>query len=87
MTRRKVTLYTKPGCVQCTATKRWLDKNNVEYTPIDVSKDAEALAKVKALGYEAVPVTVAETSDPTMTVDWYGFNDTNLAKYTRPKAA
>ena len=54
-----VTVYTLPNCVQCDNTKRLFDRDGVEYQTIDMSKDQEALEKVKALGYQAAPVVVA----------------------------
>ena len=52
-------VYSKPSCVQCTATYRALDKQGIEYEVFDVSTDDEALATVKELGYLAAPVVVA----------------------------
>lgn len=54
-----VTVYSKPKCVQCTATYRALDDKGVPYEVVDMSVDAEALERVKALGYLAAPVIVA----------------------------
>ncbi|MCV7008686.1 hypothetical protein H7J52_23245 [Mycobacterium gordonae] len=46
-----LTVYTKPACVQCTATFRALDKAGVHYQTIDITTDAEARDYVIALGY------------------------------------
>lgn len=54
-----ITVYTKPSCVQCNATKRALQKNGLEFTEVDLTQDAEALATVKALGYQQAPVVFA----------------------------
>ena len=35
---RIVTLYTKNNCVQCDRTKKWLDKNDVAYTTINMDE-------------------------------------------------
>lgn len=53
-----VTVYSKPQCVQCDATKRHLDKHGIPYTPIDLTRDPDALAYVQGLGYLAAPVVV-----------------------------
>lgn len=53
-----VTVYTKPGCVQCTATFKALDKNGVNYEKVDVTENAEAHDYVMSLGYLQVPVVV-----------------------------
>ena len=54
-----ITVYTKPACVQCNATKRALDKAGLEYELIDLTEDAEALEAVKAMGYQQAPVVMA----------------------------
>lgn len=53
-----VTVYSKPSCVQCDATKRHLNKIDVAYDVVDVSVDEEAFNYVVGLGYSAVPVVV-----------------------------
>lgn len=54
----EVIVYTKPACVQCNATYRALDKEGIEYTLIDISKDVEARDYVMSLGYLQAPVVV-----------------------------
>ena len=54
-----ITVYTKPSCVQCNATKRALKKNGLEFSEVDLTEDEEALATVKALGYRQAPVVFA----------------------------
>lgn len=53
-----VTVYSKPSCVQCTATYKSLEREGVEYEVIDVTQDHDALAFVSELGYQAAPVVV-----------------------------
>lgn len=62
-----ITLYTKPACVQCTATKRALDKAGLDYEMVDISLDDEARDYVMALGHLQAPVVV--TGD----AHWSGF--------------
>ena len=54
-----ITVYTKPNCVQCTATFKALDKAGIAYAKVDISVDAEARDYVMALGYLQAPVVVA----------------------------
>ncbi|MBE9607077.1 glutaredoxin-like protein NrdH [Acetobacteraceae bacterium H6797] len=54
-----IIVYSKPACVQCTATTRALDRQGIGYKVIDVSTDSTALALVKEMGYQQVPVVVA----------------------------
>lgn len=63
-----VTVYTKPGCVQCGATYRALDKKGIEFSVIDVTENPEAFEKLKAMGVQQMPAV--ETDNDF----WTGFN-------------
>lgn len=63
----KITVYTTPNCVQCNSTKRYFDKNDIEYETVDLSQDADAMAMVKELGYSVAPVVIAGNKH------WSGF--------------
>ncbi len=63
----KVTVYSKPACVQCDATYRALDKKGIEYSVVDISTDDDALERVRALGFLQAPVVVAGEES------WAGF--------------
>ena len=69
-----VTVYSKPQCVQCDATYRALDKKGVEYTVVDVTKDAEAMEMILGLGHLQAPVVVAGDEH------WSGFRPDNIAR-------
>lgn len=69
-----VTVYTKPACVQCNATYRALDKNGLTYKTVDVSQDADALERVRALGYMQAPVVVTENDH------WSGFRPDKISE-------
>src|ERR1700755_1368056 len=62
-----ITVYTKPACVQCTATYKALDKQCITYDTVDITLDPEARDYVMALGYLQAPVVVAENDH------WSGF--------------
>ena len=53
-----ITVYSKPSCVQCDATKRALNKTGIPYDVVDITQDARALDHVKSLGYAQAPVVV-----------------------------
>lgn len=57
----KVTVYSKPNCTACDATKRLLTKLGVAHTVVDVTEDADALVYVKSLGYVGAPVVVVDS--------------------------
>lgn len=54
-----ITVYSKPLCVQCDATKRAFTKAGIAFDIVDITEDAEALAHVKSLGYVQAPVVIA----------------------------
>jgi glutaredoxin-like protein NrdH len=62
-----VTVYTNPSCVQCDMTKKFLDKNEIEYKVVDLSQDQKSLDMVLGLGFSAAPVVIAGESK------WAGF--------------
>ena len=62
-----ITVYSKPACVQCTATTRALDARGIAYSVIDLTEDAEAMELVTGLGYRQAPVVMAGEAH------WAGF--------------
>ena len=77
----EITVYTKPMCVQCDATKRALNKAGLEYTLVDITEDAAALSHVKSLGFMQAPVVVTETDS------WSGFRPDKIAELAESAAA
>jgi glutaredoxin-like protein NrdH len=63
-----VTVYTKPNCVQCDATKRTLDKLGIEYNTIDATTDDAVYDMLVEKGFRAMPVVNAGDEW------WSGFN-------------
>ncbi len=67
-----ITVYTKPACVQCDATKRTLDKLGLEYNTIDATTDDAVYNMLVEKGFKAMPVVNAGD-------DWWaGFNPDKL---------
>lgn len=69
-----ITVYSKPACVQCTATTRALDAQGVAYALVDLTEDATAMSRVTALGYRQAPVVIAGDSH------WAGFRPDMIGK-------
>lgn len=69
-----VTVYTQPNCVQCTMTKKQLDKLGIAHDTVDVTTDPEAHAYVTGLGYAAAPVVVVNDGED----HWAGFRPDRL---------
>lgn len=68
-----ITVYSKPACVQCTATIRALDAAAITYTVVDLTTDLDAMTFVQELGYRQAPVVVAEDKH------WSGFRPDMIA--------
>ena len=64
---KKITVYTKPNCVQCNATYRSLDQLKIEYNVVDLTQDPEAMQLVLSLGHKSAPIVVTENDN------WSGF--------------
>ncbi|AWK41169.1 MULTISPECIES: glutaredoxin-like protein NrdH [Photorhabdus] len=62
-----ITIYSKPDCVQCSATYQVLSRRNIPYQIIDLTENPQALATIRAMGYQQIPVVVAGTQH------WSGF--------------
>lgn len=78
----EVTVYSKPSCQQCTATKRWLKQRDIPFTEADATVPGNAEA-IKYLGYMQAPVIVYAPDGPGSEVHWSGFNPTELEKIAR----
>ena len=76
----KVTVYSKPACVQCNATYRPLDKAGIDYQVIDMSQDADALEKVRALGHMQAPVIITDNDH------WSGFRPDKIREIKEKNA-
>lgn len=74
-----VTVYSKPACTQCDATYRQLSKGglvkDVDYRVVDITQDPEALATIKARGFQQAPVVVTEDDA------WSGFRPDKLKPF------
>ena len=62
-----VTVFAKPHCPQCEATKRQLTKQGIEFNVVDLTADASALAKVQEAGFKQAPVVFTDDAS------WSGF--------------
>ena len=55
-----ITVYSKPSCVQCSATYRAMDKLGFDYEVVDITEDSDARDYVMSLGHLQAPVVVAD---------------------------
>ncbi len=66
-----ITVYSRPDCQPCKATKRKLEQLGAEYTVIDVTEDPDALTLIRDLGYLQAPVIVVRDGDEE--THWGGY--------------
>ena len=74
-----ITVYTKPACVQCSATFKALDKQGIAYQKVDITLDSESRDYVMALGYLQAPVVVVAGND-----HWSGFRPDRIKALAEP---
>lgn len=84
----QITVYSKPEdsipkCYSCDSTKKWLNKEGLEYTVLDLTSD-ESIEFAKNLGHQQAPVVVICDDSGTIIDHWSGFNP---GKITALKAA
>lgn len=68
-----ITVYTKPSCVQCDATKRLMDKLSIEYSTVDITVDTEAFDMLISKGFKAAPVVITDNDS------WAGFQPEKIS--------
>ena len=62
-----ITVYSKPACVQCTATTRAIEAKGIDFDVVDLTEDDDAMERVTDLGYRQAPVVIAGDAH------WSGF--------------
>lgn len=71
-----VSVFSKPACPQCEATKRFFTKHEVPFKVIDISEDPSAIDFIKKLNssYSSLPVVL----DEQRSAHWSGMNMSEL---------
>ena len=72
-----IKIYSKPNCMACNFSKKYLDDKGVKFEEIDVFKDAEALAMLRDKGFSQMPVVSIDGEFHT------GFQPNILAKVVK----
>lgn len=62
-----VTVFAKPHCPQCEATKRQLTKQGLEFEVVDITENPNTLADLQKAGFRQAPVVIAADAS------WSGF--------------
>ena len=72
-----IIVYSKPQCVQCTATVKALETKGIAHKVVDLTLDSSAMNKVKSLGYRQAPVVVAGSRH------WSGFRPDMISQISQ----
>jgi glutaredoxin-like protein NrdH len=69
-----VIVYTNPNCVQCEMTKKFLDKEGIEYTVenLQAEENYDKLVEFVNQGFKAAPIVVTDTET------WSGYKADKL---------
>jgi glutaredoxin-like protein NrdH len=69
-----VIVYTNPNCVQCEQTKKFLDREGIEYTVENLQSDDnyEKLVEFVNQGFKSAPIVVTDTET------WSGYKPDKL---------
>ena len=69
-----VTVYTNPNCVQCEQTKKFLDKEGIEYTVenLQAEENYDKLVAFVEQGFKSAPIVVTDTET------WSGYKPDKL---------
>lgn len=81
MNDEPLTVYSKAGCVQCTATLQALDSAGIAYRVVDLAGDPVALEHVKQSGFLQAPV-VEGAGEP-----WSGFRPDRIDELVKSRVA
>lgn len=52
----KITVYSKPNCMQCEMAKRYLTDKGLKFEEVKVLEDGKALSMLRDKGYAELPV-------------------------------
>ncbi|MDF7640143.1 glutaredoxin-like protein NrdH [Bifidobacterium sp. ESL0784] len=62
-----VTVFTKPRCPQCEATKRQLTRANIAFETVDLTENPSTLEQLTQAGFRQAPVVI------TPDASWSGY--------------
>ncbi|MGF1876291.1 glutaredoxin-like protein NrdH [Photobacterium frigidiphilum] len=69
-----IIVYSKPQCVQCTATVKALKTKGIEHKVIDLTQDDSAMNTIQSMGYRQAPVVVIGSRH------WSGFRPDMISR-------
>lgn len=72
---KEVIVYSKNNCMQCNFTKKYLEDKQIAFKEYNVEENEEALHRIKAMGFQSLPVVEIEGEEP-----FFGFRPERLAR-------
>lgn len=69
-----ITIFTKPHCPQCDATKRQFNKLGVSFKTVDLTENPITLEQLRRAGYKQAPVVIAPD------LSWSGYRPDCIAQ-------
>ncbi|KFI50746.1 glutaredoxin family protein [Bifidobacterium biavatii] len=76
-----VTVFTKPRCPQCDATKRQLTKLGVPFETVDLSENPSTLEQLQEAGFKQAPVVITPDNS------WTGYRPDLIRELAKAIAA
>ncbi|MCH9275766.1 glutaredoxin family protein [Bifidobacterium amazonense] len=76
-----VTVFTKPRCPQCDATKRQLTKLGVPFETVDLSENPSTLEQLQEAGFKQAPVVITPDNS------WTGYRPDLIRELAKTIAA
>jgi glutaredoxin-like protein nrdH len=59
-----IKVYSKPNCMQCEFTKKFLKENGLQFEVRDVFESEKFKEEIVELGFTSLPVVVADGHEP-----------------------
>lgn len=79
-----LTVYTKPNCPMCKATRTYLEKHNIPYTEAQLETNPQIIKTAKQQHILTAPIVTITTPDGNIQDIWGGFNPTKLKTLQHP---
>lgn len=67
-----ILVFTKDNCVQCTYTKKFLDRHGIDYREVDIMSDPAMAKYLRESGQLQMPYVVTDIGS------WSGYRDDKL---------
>lgn len=73
-----ITLYSRPGCSGCRATKTWARAKGIKITEVDISISSELREEALSTGFTQLPIVTVKDDSGEIIESWSGFHPDKL---------